>query len=70
MIHFDKYEIINTQKKWVNGKRTKETEVTEKITSEQFITGNSLMNLVDNVNHVWNRIDTKKITIKIIMEEY
>ena len=70
MIHFDKYEIINTQKKWVNGKRTKETEVTERITSEQFITGNSLMNLVDNVNHVWNRIDTKKITIKIIMEEY
>ena len=53
-MHIDKYKIFSMDHTWKNQKKSKDTTVTQYLTSDECIQGKDFISLLDNLTVVFN----------------
>ena len=69
MIHIDKYKIISYSKPYKNGKQSKNEEITKMLTSEECISGQDFVNLLNNLDFTWHKWEGKEITVEVTFKD-
>ena len=69
-MHIDKYKIFSMDHTWKNQKKSKDTTVTQYLTSDECIQGKDFISLIDNLDDVWHKHEGKNCKIEVTFEPY
>ena len=69
-MHIDKYKIFSMDYTWKNQKRSKDTKVTQMLTSDECIEGKDLLSLITDLDCAWNKHEGKTCKIEVTFEPY
>ena len=69
-MHIDKYKVFSMDYTWKNGKKSKDTSVTQMLTSDECIQGKDFISLLDSLEDVWHRHDGKNVRVEVTFEPY
>ena len=69
-MHIDKYKIFSMDYTWKNQKKSKNTTVTQMLTSDECIIGKDFISLLDSLEDAWHKHEGKTCKIEVTFEPY
>ena len=69
MIHIDKYKIFSYSKPYKNGKQSGMQKLVKTVTSDECISGQDFVNLLNNLDYTWHKWEGKEITVEVTFND-
>ena len=69
MIHIDKYKIFSYSKPYKNGKQIGMQKLVKTVTSDECISGQDFVNLLNNLDYTWHKWEGKEITVEVTFKD-
>ena len=69
-MHIDKYKIVSMDYTWKDGKKSKHATIKQTLTSDESIQDKDFISLLDSLNDVWHKYESKYITVEVRFEPH